>query len=224
MNKNIRDEWSNNLDEEISFWRKELLNWKNDPNEERMNPKLPFRWRFRELLSSASEYDILDVGAGPISALGTVWPGKKLNIKAVDPLADIYNNILSEYGMVPRVVTEKLDGERLSDSLSLNSFDLVYSRNALDHSYDPIGCIDEILKVLKDNCYCVLEHFLNEGTGANWKGLHQWDFYPEGETFFIADRNKNIINVNKHYENRADIVCAKYDWHPRMFYILIKKI
>ena len=224
MNENIRDKWSANLDEEISFWRKMLLNWKNDSNTPQMNPKLPFRPMFKELLPDASEYDILDVGAGPISALGTEYPGKKLNIKAVDPLADIYNNILSEYGMVPRVVTEKLDGERLSDSLSLNSFDLVYSRNALDHSYDPIGCIDEILKVLKDNCYCVLDQFPNEGTGANWRGLHQWDFYREDETFFIADRNKNIINVNKHYENRADIVCAKYDWHHRLFYILIKKI
>jgi hypothetical protein len=216
------DTWSVNLGAEIAFWRKHLLTWKDDPTHNRVKSNLPFQ--FREYCHGANEYDILDVGAGPISSLGNVWEGKKLNIKAIDPLADMYNSILSEYGIVPRVVTEKLDGEKLSDSLTHDSFDFAYSRNALDHSYNPLGCIDEILKVLKVSCYCKLETFVNEGTNANWHGLHQWDFYHEGETFFIADRDKNIINVNKKFKGRADIVCGEYSASGPMFYILIKKL
>jgi hypothetical protein len=231
MNENIRDKWSANLDEEIAFWRKELLNWKADPNNVRMTDEHPLEWHVREYFPEGDEYDILDVGAGPISALGNKWWGKKLNIKAVDPLADVYNDIMQEYGMVPRVVTEKLDGERLSDSLSLDSFDFVYVKNALDHTYNPFRCIDEILKVLKVNCCCSLDHMVNEGTSANWNGLHQWDFYYEGNTFFIADKgHKNIVNMNERLEDRAEIICkplnraAKSQRHDPLFAAVIKKI
>ena len=36
---------------------------------------------------------VLDVGAGPLSSLGTHVPGRDVEIIAVDPLADIYDEL-----------------------------------------------------------------------------------------------------------------------------------
>jgi len=219
-----------NLDEEILFWRKELLAWKNDPTNVRMLDQHPLEWHVREYFPEGDEYDILDVGAGPISSLGNKWWGKKLNIRATDPLADVYNDIMQEYGIVPRIITEKIEGERLSESLSHDSFDFVYVKNALDHTHNPIKCIDEILKVLKVNCCCSLDHMVNEGTSGNWKGLHQWNFYYEDNIFFIADKDKNIINVNKRLEGLAEVICKPLlraegsQRHDPLFAAVIKKL
>ena len=61
-----------------------------------MNPGTELRERIRALIAAPEGVTVrvLDVGAGPLTALGKVWPGRTLELTAVDPLADEYNAIL----------------------------------------------------------------------------------------------------------------------------------
>jgi hypothetical protein len=43
-----------------------------------------------------TEVTILDIGAGPITRLGYVWGNRKVNIIAIDPLAEDYSRLLKQ--------------------------------------------------------------------------------------------------------------------------------
>jgi ubiquinone/menaquinone biosynthesis C-methylase UbiE len=57
--------------------------------------------------------------------------------------------LLVDIGMPDRACIIKASGEALLDVFLENSFDIVYSANALDHAYDPLLCIKNMLKVCK---------------------------------------------------------------------------
>lgn len=80
---------------------------------------------------------ILDAGAGPVSSLGKVYKGVRLNNKAVDFLADECPELYRKYNCETTVPTEKGRFLTLSDDLGESRFDLVYSRNSLEHCEDP---------------------------------------------------------------------------------------
>jgi SAM-dependent methyltransferase len=100
-----------------------------------------------------------------------------VEVVAVDPLADEYNALLDKHGMTPAVRARKGEAERLTE-LALGQFDLVYSRNALDHAYDPAVAIEQMLAVTSDNGAVFFEGAINEGENEGYQGLHQWNFEP----------------------------------------------
>ena len=81
-------------------------------------------------------------------------------------------------GRRPGVVTGRGDAETLTDSFPEQSFDLIYCRNALDHSRDPLLGIRQMVKVCKVDGCCWLCHSTNEGEKQRYRGLHQWNVRP----------------------------------------------
>ncbi len=215
-----KETWELGRKFEIDFWtawfETKGLQWKEEFSN-RLKEDLLFQDCLVPYLPDWPELTVLDVGAGPLTLLGKVLPGRKLTIVAVDPLADIYDKILERNHIVPPVRTELCEAERLSEKFSARTFDLVFIQNALDHSYDPMKGIKQMLHVLKNNCWLIMSHDTNEAERANHVGFHQWNLCREDDKFIIW--NKDIrIDVATALNSHAEITL--HGEH----YVLIKKM
>jgi hypothetical protein len=76
-----------------------------------------------------------------------------------------------------------------------NAFDIVYARNSIDHTFDPIKCIYNMIFVSKK--YIVLEHKINEGEIESYQGLHQWNFNTKNNKFYITDKDGYEMCINE---------------------------
>jgi ubiquinone/menaquinone biosynthesis C-methylase UbiE len=234
-NNSISAKWNECLDEEVAFWENYLstkgAQWKEEfarrtsPNSQLQDVLL--RWIGKE----DKQIKILDVGAGPLTQVNKKTPSAEIIICAVDPLADKYNALLEKYGISPIVKTEKCQGEKLTERFPENSFDLVYSRNALDHSYNPIKCLAEMIAVCKPQGHIILQQHENEGMHVRWAGLHQWNFYLKRKylvfgqhSLFLGNITGNKVNLNKHFSNMAQMIYAKREREERMITTVYKKI
>ena len=111
---------------EIRFWEKYFqgggLHWKNK-YALKFDPCLPLQEEVYSVLpSNKVEIRILDVGAGPMTYLGKVHNDLRLQIEAVDPLADSYNRILEKNKIVPIVKTIRCSAEELSNHFAAEEF------------------------------------------------------------------------------------------------------
>jgi SAM-dependent methyltransferase len=152
--------------------------------------------------SPAEEVTILDVGAGPLTWLGYRYPGKKLTIVPVDPLADEYDRLLRNAGLEPPVRTIRVAGEALLEHFQPASFDIAYATNALDHSADPLTIISNMVTVVRPGGAVVLRHKRNEGQSARYSGLHQWNFDAVDEGLLLWNEAVEV-NVGSALAGRA---------------------
>lgn len=199
--------WVDGKRHEIEFWSKWIetkgLDWKQDYIN-RQDATLPFQHYLARYLPKGPDVSVLDVGAGPLTPLGKVLAGYKLNITAVDPLADEYNNILREYGIIPIVKTQYGEVERLAEIFPQDHFDFIHVSNALDHSYDPLEGIRQMMAILRRGCYIFLCHNTNEAENENYVGFHQWNFCQANDQFIIWNE-KSRVNVNDTLAEHAEV-------------------
>jgi SAM-dependent methyltransferase len=135
---------------------------------------------------------ILDVGSGPLTKLGKHYRGQALDLSACDPLADVYSALLKRAGIAPLVPVRMAFAEDLSAFFAPDSFDLVHCINALDHSFDPLRAIHEMLRVARVGGTVVLMHQPNEAEAENYVGLHQWNFDVQDGRFVVWNRERRI--------------------------------
>jgi len=212
--------WHKGTGDELEFWQQWLQTqgreWPED-FQSRLDPTVKINERrIAEYIKGTDGQDvsILDVGAGPLSSLGKVFPGKSITITATDPLADEYNRVMSELGIVPPVRTISCEGERLLDLFEPESFDIAYARNALDHSHDPLRVIRNMVSLIKSTGLVFLRHFSNEAVQQGNVGLHQWNFdvrdgalvvWNESQVFDVASCLGSQAQVLCYYEGDAAI-------------------
>ncbi len=202
--------WRVGIRQEILFWREYFstkgLHWPK-LYQLRFDPELPLQKRIADHLPSQKIVKILDVGAGPLTYLGKKHPTCELQIIAVDPLAEIYSEILDEFKITPLIRTQKAAAEQLTRSFSRGQFDLVFARNCIDHSTDPILCVEQMLEVVKPGGWVLMEHCLNEGVSQNYEGLHQWNFSIDSKSHFIISSRNSSVDMTLRLKNRAIILC-----------------
>jgi SAM-dependent methyltransferase len=164
----------------------------------------------KQLLSTSSGpvVRILDVGAGPLTTLGRHWEGHQIEIVAVDPLAEEYRALLKRLGISPPTETTLAHGEKLLEKFQPDQFDMAYSSNALDHSYDPVLAIGQMLKVVKPQGYVYLWHFANEGLTEAYQGLHQWNFDVRDNDFIIGDGRRHFSLAGE-FGSSAKLQCER---------------
>ena len=198
--------WNEGIGHELAFWSEQLRDpdWplrahRLDPHSEIREPELA------ALLDEmpATEVSLLDVGAGPLTALGKAHPGKRLRITATDPLADEFNRILGEVGIEPPVRTLACRGEDLLDRFAPESFDVVFARNSLDHSFDAPRVIDNMFALTKEGGHVVLRHRQGEARIANYVGLHQWNFDSEGGALVLSRGRRERVDIAERLAGRA---------------------
>jgi SAM-dependent methyltransferase len=103
----------------------------------------------------------------------------------VDPLADEYGALLKRYEIEPPVRTIKAHGERLLEQFAPGTFDIAYATNSLDHSYDPLLIVRNMLALVNEAGVVLLRHVLREGVRQQWVGPHQWNFDVDGGDVLI---------------------------------------
>jgi SAM-dependent methyltransferase len=201
--------WEAGKAPEVTFWRAWLATkgldypWDYEP---RLDPAQPLQERITQHLGAppGATVSILDVGAGPLTRLGKRWEGRIVWITAVDALAEQYERLLRDAGITPPVLTQPGEVERLTERFPKNSFDLVNIENALDHSYDPLLGIRQMLEVVRPGGYVLLLHDVNEAHRTGYVGFHQWNFCADNGHFIIWNP-QNRVSVNDALGDIAEI-------------------
>jgi SAM-dependent methyltransferase len=200
------------LREEVEYWEQWLANrggrWADEYAQRFDAETVIADPSIREILTGSPQarVSILDVGAGPVSAVGYRLAGKSVSLTAVDPLADQYDRLLAEAGVVPPVRTERVDGEGLLAHFGPDRFDLAYSRNALDHAVDPVAIIRNMLGVVRSGGHVILRHVRNEALRQGYVQLHQWNF-DEREGRPVIWRPDHHVDLTAALGAHADVQC-----------------
>ncbi len=186
--------WSHGLLDELQYWQRALAPGSKEGYDNRFLPDLELEDCFKELITvpPGGTIRILDVGAGPVTSVGKKWGDRKIEITPIDPLAEPYEKLLREMKRLPPVLTQKGDGEKIAQLFPPDHFDFVHSRNAIDHSYDPMLIIRQMVEVLKPGCYVYLFHVRNVADMEEHRGLHQWNFDIRDERFIIAGMKETV--------------------------------
>lgn len=202
--------WRSRTSSEVDFWAGWLVGapgteqWAGD-REARLDPDTEIRdplVRAELERNPAEEVSILDVGAGPVTWLGYRYPGKKLTIVPVDPLADEYDRLLRDAKLDPPIRTVRVAGEALAEHFGSRRFDIAYATNSLDHSADPFTIISNMAAVVRAGGVVLLRHKRNEGDSARYGGLHQWNFDVVDDVLVVWNTAVRV-NVGAALEGRA---------------------
>lgn len=221
-----KEEWSAGIESELAFWsqwaRTKGGDWPKD-YEDRINPDLPLQDHIANLLKGfdGELLRVLDVGSGPMTILGKKFRGKEIDLTAVDALADIYRRIEFPLGL-PLVKPRRCDSEKLVAEFGENVFDLTHARNTLDHGYDPILAIREMIAVTKPGGFIATEHAANEAVTGNWNGFHQWNFHVEDRDLKVSNKT-SVYSVRDSIGDTASFVELPPDGENWIFCVLKKR-
>jgi SAM-dependent methyltransferase len=200
------ERWNVGLDEETEFWFRWLRDhggpWTDD-YAHRIDPEAELQPHIRRYLepAAAGASRVLDVGSGPLTILGKRYNGQPLDITAVDPLADRYAELFERVGLEPLVRPVAGEAEHVAELFPPDSFDLVFAQNCIDHGYDPLRSIQQMLAVVKPGGVVLLEHAIDEGEYMEYAGPHQWNFRAEDERLVIW---RPGLRVDAHAELEKD--------------------
>jgi SAM-dependent methyltransferase len=207
--------WRVGLKEEAGFWDRWVTmhgaGWPEDFRD-RQDPNLELQADVRRWIDAPTGevVQILDVGAGPLTWLGKRWDGRVVQITAVDALADRYNKMLADAHIEPLVRTENCHSENLLERFEPDLFDLVHAQNTLDHHYDPVRAIGQMLSVVKPGRHIYLRHKIEEAEQEDHHGLHQWNFsLADGSVLLWNERAR--VDLAEQFARWATLVHADMD-------------
>lgn len=201
--------WEAGIESEIAHWRevfstdKAHVAWLSDP-EGLVGPET----LLGEVLASlpeGSELSVLDVGSGPMTPLGHRFGDRRLKITAIDPLADAYNGLLGELGIDPPVRTVPGDGEKLAEQFAGTAFDVAIATNTLDHTYDPVAVVENMLAVVRPGGGVVLlDHHRNEAENRLYRGLHQWNLEDRDGSLVVWNPDETV-DLSERFGGQAQV-------------------
>jgi SAM-dependent methyltransferase len=198
--------WQLGQTAEARYWRRYLGGYGGESLRQRLDPDLPLQAYVRDWLDPAAESaTVLDVGAGPLTTLGKVWEGHRLEVTPVDVIAAEYDKLLDDAGVVPPVRTVACSTEDLAERFGENRFDVVHIENALDHHADPIRALAEMVRVVRVNGHVILRHARNEAETQGYSGLHQWNLAIEDNDYAIWNKEMRA-SVRSELGGSAELV------------------
>lgn len=86
-----------------------------------------------------------------------------------------------------------------------NEYDFVHMSNSLDHCFDPISGIKELLYITKVGGKVVLRHTNNEAEREKYSGFHQWNLTIDEGNFIVWRKNEVPLVVNDIISEFAEI-------------------
>jgi SAM-dependent methyltransferase len=179
--------------------------WKNKPKFIMRNSML-----FEPLYSLVLKYTvdpltdkILDVGCGPCNFADDEFIG---TIECTDLLSDEYRKAQREINVEDKylAIGKNIQGEDLTKFYADNTFDISYSRNALDHSEDPVKIIDQMVAVTKKGKNIIIVVSENEGKRNSYTGLHMCDFWVDGD-LHVKVKGSDSVNIFEYLGNKVEM-------------------
>jgi SAM-dependent methyltransferase len=214
--------WLEGIKSELVFWKHFIetkgVEWNTDWDDLISNDR---SFGLDEYLSF-EETKFLDVGSGPFSSCGIKTNKTKLKIYAVDPLAYIYRIIKDKNKIETGITPDFALVEELNIKFEANEFDIVHMRNSLDHAFNPLVGILQMLSICKIGGMIILQHARNEAETEGYEGFHQWNLCISDSEFIIwrPGIKYNATEILKEYVD----VNIKDDPGKNVFtVILIKK-
>ena len=219
----------------------EIFYWERTFHESKITTNLPpkftpsnhckecFKFAISELQKSFDDpLNCIEIGSGPVSQFYSeeILNIPKIRISALDPLADTYNELHKKYGSEYNIRCIRGFAENMNKLFPPNSFHLVFSQNAIDHSKSPIDFFDSICRILKPKGFIVLNGFLKVGTISHWMGLHQWDIEIDGNDLVVSNRDKSVDRYNftsKHTLLAARLL-VKQEGNEGMYTAIYQKV
>jgi hypothetical protein len=196
----IQNKWSSYLNNEgLSFHILNILKNK-EKLEQYWRLECPLNKRIKKEIKKIVKKKIrlLDIGCGPFPKSGLYYNSFKIERILIDPMAEKYHSLLNEKNV--NTYGQKIincEAEKIKNLFDDKSFEIIFAKNALDHTYNPILSISNLIDLLTVDGSIILEHYIKEGEYTNYQGLHQWDFYSENGNFYISNQDKNIVhNIN----------------------------
>jgi SAM-dependent methyltransferase len=222
INRTLRSDkgfWKSQLKSEATFWEKWFATkgdaWQEDFRN-RQDPDFELQENVRRWIDApeGSVVEILDVGAGPLTVLGKRWDGRRVQITAVDALADRYDQILRDSAMTPLVRTQLCATENLLERFEPDQFDFVHALNTLDHHYDPLRALGQMLSVVKPGKCIYFKHETEEAERAGHTGLHQWNFSLDDKKVLLWNEHRRV-DLAEEFAAWATLESAEFeeeDW------------
>ena len=155
------------------------------------------------------ETSFIDVGSGPFSICGTKTDKTKLDFKAVDMMASVYQALKTRYGITTEVTPAFALMECLTEQFGTERFDIVHVSNALDHTFDPMYTILQLVAICRTGGQVILQHHQNEAEAAQYNGLHQWNCTLQNGKFEIWNMHRTI-DVAEELGNIAEIYIERH--------------
>lgn len=90
--------------------------------------------------------------------------------------------------------------EELLKFFRKETFHIIYAQNSIDHTDNPIICINNAYHLLKDKGILFIRNNIKEGSRKNWIGLHKHDIYISKNNLFHSNhigKTTNIFEKNK---------------------------
>lgn len=217
--------WLADIVGELEFWYLTIAtdggDWR-DSYQDRLSNGRQFQFFYHINQFKEQHIRVLDVGAGALTALGNVLPGKDLELIPTDALAPAFNAILADCGIHPATPVQHCDAERLLETFGSESFHFVNASNCIDHCYDPISAINNMVAVAKHGGVVLMGHHENVAVQENYTGLHQWNLSVQGGRFVVwnkAEKHFAEDFISAHVEISID-----WDQANRWVITTIRKI
>lgn len=201
-----KESWSGLVCEETGYWTRTIA---RNPAAfqgrlDRETPTNPLLKGLVDLLP-ASEVSILDVGSGPAPVVLGRY-SKPVEFVACDPLAEEYLAALAKYNVTSPVTLIAADGEKLPDHFEDERFDITHIQNALDHSYDPVTIVLNMLRLTRPGGLVVIHSQVDEGYHQQWHGLHQWNIRPDAGGFSIGKQDGSSVAMGPLVDDQIEMM------------------
>lgn len=187
--------WLNGIADEIDFWDDYMSSEGGVYHDDyEWTVKKNKAFTLDDEVEQKGVCDFIDVGSGPFSRCGTESTVTDLRVTAVDPLGYLYEKMKNKYQLNNGVFVNTGFVELLDNQFEPESFDIVHMSNSLDHSFDPIFGLYQLMRICKINGKIILRHTENEALAESYKGLHQWNLSLKRipGKFCIWNRNESI--------------------------------
>ncbi len=183
---------------------------------------LPFFERVQGEVKPGSRPRVLDVGAGPISTLSWGHHVGLFELATADPLAGEYKKLLCSYGYEPAMGSIQMiesTGEALDLKVEPGSFDVVFCRNALDHTESPRLCLEQMVKAVGARGYIIVMGRSHEGSHEGWDEIHQHDLFVLEDTLWRSGKDGIVALLTEGLPLVTDYVAVEPGFHGWMVII-----
>lgn len=173
------------------------------------NKLLPLAEYLIPLVGDKKEVKILDVGSGPYPITGQLLEGVNVEVRWCDQ--QDFQYFWDRYKTTPVFKIEVENMEKLS--YPDESFDIVHSINALDHTKGALTALKEMIRVCKPGGWvyidCALIQHTTRGHRHYWDALENGIFENEFAKFDLRDYGFKIQFIDNGGQRAYNHIIAK---------------